>query len=127
MATCCPGWGPSDQFALPRGSCRARREADPHGAFERAATTHGGNTTMTDTEVAIIGAGPYGLSLAAHLRASGVDYRQFGAPMRLWQSAMPKGMYLKSQGFASNLSDPKRTHTLEAFCKATGRSYASYG
>lgn len=82
---------------------------------------------MTDTEVAIIGAGPYGLSLAAHLRASGVDYRQFGAPMRLWQSAMPKGMYLKSQGFASNLSDPKRTHTLEAFCKATGRSYASYG
>ena len=47
--------------------------------------------------------------------------------MRLWQAAMPKGMFLKSQGFASNLSDPERTHTLEAFCKATGRPYASYG
>ena len=36
-------------------------------------------------------------------------------------------MFLKSQGFASNLSDPKGTHTLEAFCQATGRPYASYG
>ena len=40
---------------------------------------------------------------------------------------MPKGMFLKSQGFASNLSDPKGTHTLEAFCRATGRPYQSYG
>ena len=47
--------------------------------------------------------------------------------MRLWEAAMPKGMFLKSQGFASNLSDPDGTHTLEAFCKATGRPYASYG
>jgi thioredoxin reductase len=36
-------------------------------------------------------------------------------------------MYLKSQGFASNLSDPVGTHTLEAFCQATGRPYADYG
>ncbi len=36
-------------------------------------------------------------------------------------------MFLKSQGFASNLSDPRGTHTLEAFCAATGRPYASYG
>ena len=40
---------------------------------------------------------------------------------------MPKGMFLKSQGFASNLSDPEGTHTLEAFCQATGRPYARYG
>jgi FAD-dependent urate hydroxylase len=83
---------------------------------------------MSDmVDVAIIGAGPYGLALAAHLRAAGVDYRHFGIPMRLWEAAMPKGMFLKSQGFASNLSDPEGTHTLEAFCKATGRPYASYG
>ena len=78
-------------------------------------------------DVAIIGAGPYGLSLAAHLRAAGADYRHFGIPMRLWAAAMPQGMFLKSQGFASNIADPGRTHTLEAFCKATGRPYASYG
>jgi FAD-dependent urate hydroxylase len=83
---------------------------------------------MSDAvDVAIIGAGPYGLSLAAHLRAAGVDYRHFGLPMRLWQAAMPQGMFLKSQGFASNLSDPDGTHTLEAFCQATGRPYKGYG
>jgi thioredoxin reductase len=83
---------------------------------------------MTDAvDVAIVGAGPYGLSVAAHLRAAGVRYRQFGLPMQLWQAAMPSGMFLKSQGFASNLSSPDGSHTLEAFCAETGRPYASYG
>jgi FAD-dependent urate hydroxylase len=83
---------------------------------------------MSDTaEVAVVGAGPYGLSLAAHLRAAGVSVRHFGLPMQLWQTAMPTGMFLKSQGFASNLSDPEGTHTLEAYCRATGHRYASYG
>jgi lysine/ornithine N-monooxygenase len=78
-------------------------------------------------DVAIIGAGPYGLSLAAHLRAAGVNYRHFGMPMRLWRESMPQGMYLKSQGFASNLSDPRHAHTLEAFCQAVNHPYRSYG
>jgi len=83
---------------------------------------------MSDTvDVAVIGAGPYGLALSAHLRSAGVDYRQFGIPMRLWKETMPKGMFLKSQGFASNISDPDGTHTLEAFCKKTNHPYASYG
>jgi FAD-dependent urate hydroxylase len=83
---------------------------------------------MSDAvEVAIVGAGPYGLSLGAHLRKAGVSVRQFGLPMQLWKDFMPEGMFLKSQGFASNLSDPGHTHTLEAFCKATGRPYRDYG
>lgn len=83
---------------------------------------------MSDAvDVAIVGAGPYGLSVAAHLRAAGISFRQFGLPMRLWREAMPKGMYLKSQGFASNLSDPEGSHTLEAFCKKTSHPYRSYG
>ena len=73
-------------------------------------------------DVAIVGAGPYGLSLAAHLRAANVNYRQFGMPMRLWRESMPQGMFLKSQGFASNLSDPEGRHTLEAFCAGDGSS-----
>jgi cation diffusion facilitator CzcD-associated flavoprotein CzcO len=40
-------------------------------------------------EVAIIGAGPYGLSAAAHLRAAGVETRSFGAPMEFWSTHMP--------------------------------------
>jgi FAD-dependent urate hydroxylase len=78
-------------------------------------------------DVAIVGAGPYGLSLAAHLRAAGVNFRQFGRPMHLWREQMPRGMFLKSQGFASNLSDPVGARTLAAFCRATGRPYADYG
>jgi thioredoxin reductase len=78
-------------------------------------------------DVAIVGAGPYGLSLAAHLGAAGVPFRVFGLPMQLWRDAMPAGMYLKSQGFASNLSDPAGRHTLRAFCASTGREYADYG
>lgn len=78
-------------------------------------------------EVAIVGAGPYGLSVGAHLGAARVPFRQFGLPMQLWRDAMPAGMFLKSQGFASNLSDPAGKHTLRAFCAATGRDYADYG
>jgi FAD-dependent urate hydroxylase len=78
-------------------------------------------------DVAIVGAGPYGLSVGAHLRKSGVRVRQFGSTMSLWRDAMPQGMFLKSQGFASNISDPDGTHTLAAFCRATGRPYADYG
>jgi thioredoxin reductase len=77
-------------------------------------------------DVAIVGAGPYGLSVAAHLRPLGVRLRTFGLPMNLWQ-AMPSGMFLKSQPFASNLSDPARACTLEAFCRATDRPYVSHG
>ena len=57
----------------------------------------------------------------------GVSFRQFGLPMHLWRATMPRGMFLKSQGFASNLSDPAATLTLDAFCGATGRPYADYG
>ena len=79
------------------------------------------------TDVAIVGAGPYGLSVAAHLRRSGLSVRQFGLPMHLWRACMPQGMFLKSQGFASNLSDPAGQLTLATFCRATGRPYADYG
>jgi thioredoxin reductase len=81
----------------------------------------------SSTEVAIVGAGPYGLSVASHLRRSGLAVRQFGLPMHLWRDMMPRGMYLKSQGFASNLSDPVGAFTLSVFCQVTGCPYADYG
>lgn len=70
-------------------------------------------------EVAVIGAGPYGLSLAAHLRARGISYRIFGKPMQSWHE-MPPGMFLKSEGVATNLSEPKRTCTLSSYCQLNG-------
>ena len=78
-------------------------------------------------DVVIIGAGPYGLSLAAHLRARGVDFRIFGNPMGFWLNHMPKGMRLKSEGFASFLYDPNSTFTLAHYCKREGLPYADIG
>ncbi len=68
------------------------------------------------TQVAIIGAGPYGLSVAAHLRAQRVDFRIFGQPMFAWRRQMPAGMFLKSEGFAASLSEPEHRHTLPEYC-----------
>lgn len=73
--------------------------------------------------IAIIGAGPYGLSIAATLARKGVPFRIFGRPMDTWINHMPKGMLLKSDGFASNLEDGRRGYTLEAFCREKGISY----
>lgn len=78
-------------------------------------------------DVVIIGAGPYGLSIGAHLKACGVDFRIFGYPMLTWREHMPKGMHLKSEGFASSLSDPESTFTLEAYCREKGIPYAHTG
>jgi len=79
--------------------------------------------TDATTDIAIVGAGPYGLSLAAHLRACGVNFRIFGSPMKTWRDHMPPGMLLKSDGFASNLSDPAAACTLGGFCKERGEPY----
>lgn len=75
-------------------------------------------------DVAIIGAGPYGLSIAAHLKARGVEFRIFGRPMQTWLTNMPKGMRLKSEGFASSLYDPESAFTIRRYCAGIGIPYA---
>lgn len=75
------------------------------------------------SQVVVVGAGPYGLSIAAHLQAAGVRFRIFGAPMSTWREQMPAGMYLKSDGFASNLSEPSGALTLQQFCAERGIEY----
>src|SRR6202044_1910566 len=70
---------------------------------------------MKPCDVAIIGAGPYGLSAGAHLKAKGIAACVFGEPMEFWANKMPEGMLLRSPRVASNLSDPDRAFTLEAY------------
>jgi len=70
--------------------------------------------------VAIVGAGPYGISVAAHLRAAGIDFRVFGKPIQRWRTQMPQGMFLTSDAAASNLSDPSGEHTLARYCAERG-------
>jgi thioredoxin reductase len=80
---------------------------------------------MTDT--VIVGAGPYGLAIGAHLKRRGIPFRIFGRPMDSWRAHMPKGMLLKSDGFASNISDPDGQLTLERFCQERSIPYGHTG
>lgn len=70
--------------------------------------------------VAVIGAGPFGLSTAAHLRARGIPVRVFGDPMVSWRDHMPEGMLLKSTPAASSFDCPQPGHTLADYCDAAG-------
>lgn len=77
--------------------------------------------------VAIVGAGPYGLSVAAHLRSCGIPFRIFGRIMDSWLDHMPEGMKLKSDGFASSIYDPESKFTLKKFCASRGIEYGDTG
>ena len=68
-------------------------------------------------DVVVVGAGPYGLSTAAHLLGRGLRVAVFGKPLELWREHMPHGMLLRSHLFASNLSDPGQDHALAQFFK----------
>ena len=73
-----------------------------------------------DCEVAIVGAGPFGLSLGAHLNSAGIDTRIFGRPMSFWREHMPSGMKLRSPWAATHIVDPDNLLTLDAFAAVTG-------
>ncbi|MGW6969967.1 FAD-dependent oxidoreductase [Streptomyces zaomyceticus] len=70
-------------------------------------------------DLVVVGAGPYGLSVAAHAAARGLRLRAFGRSMESWH-AMPSGMFLKSEPWASHLSDPEGAYGLDAYAAARG-------
>ena len=74
---------------------------------------------MSDTDVAILGAGPYGLAAAAHLRRAGVEVRILGDPMSFWRG-MPAGMLLRSNWTATCIAGHQGPWSLDAFCAASG-------
>jgi len=66
-------------------------------------------------DVVVVGAGPYGLSTAAHLQGKGLKVAVFGEPLKLWRDHMPRGMFLRSHWWATNLSDPHKNYGYEQF------------
>ncbi|MFJ6743732.1 NAD(P)-binding domain-containing protein [Streptomyces sp. NPDC091279] len=71
-------------------------------------------------DLLVVGAGPYGLSIASHAVSAGLDVGVFGRPMASWRDHMPRGMFLKSEPWASNLSDPGGRWSLAAYCASRG-------
>jgi hypothetical protein len=70
--------------------------------------------------VAIIGAGPYGLAAAAHLRAANVPFRIFGDAVSFWRDHMPVGMKLRSPWGATHIADPAKRQTLDTYYEQAG-------
>lgn len=70
------------------------------------------------TDVLIIGAGPYGLSLASRLRNHHVDFVILGESMGSWRHNMPAGMYLRSSW--DWYLDPQGIWTIERFLEDRG-------
>ncbi|MFZ1998340.1 MAG: hypothetical protein WAU73_03015, partial [Candidatus Sulfotelmatobacter sp.] len=78
------------------------------------------NSRSSNCYAVVVGAGPYGLSSGAYLRAAGVETRVFGEPMAFWENQMPAGMCLRSNWGASHIADPKQELTLDAYRRQNG-------
>ena len=93
---------------------------------------------MSHVDTVIVGAGPYGLSLAAHLAAQNIDHRIFGHPMQFWSQLAAAGgeRYLKSFCFGTDVATPacgfsfadySRPRGLETFEPCSIKDFADYG
>jgi predicted ATP-grasp superfamily ATP-dependent carboligase len=87
--------------------------------------TRGPRRRRNPAAVAVIGAGPYGLAAATHLRALDVPARVFGEPLEFWREQMPEGMILRSRSRSSHIADPHRAFTIDRFAEAEGRKLHS--
>ena len=72
------------------------------------------------TNLLIVGAGPFGLAVAAQAAHLGVEYLVVGRPMEFWRRNMPKGMFLRSA--CDWHLDPQNVHTIEAYLKEQGKT-----
>jgi cation diffusion facilitator CzcD-associated flavoprotein CzcO len=80
---------------------------------------------MNEIDLAIVGAGPYGLATAAHTRRLGLSTAVIGDPMWFWRHRMPAGMVLRSPNVASDIADPENRLGLSAYEAASGAGVPS--
>lgn len=79
-------------------------------------------STLRETPLLIIGAGPFGLAVSAYAHHLGIDHLIVGQPMESWKANMPQGMILRSH--ADWHLDPAEIHTIERYCEHRGLTLA---
>src|SRR5437899_2089231 len=79
------------------------------------------SVSATHYDAVVVGAGPYGLSTAAHLLGRGLSVAVFGKTLELWRNHMPEGMLLRSHWWATDLSDPRRQYGFERFLRESDK------
>lgn len=81
---------------------------------------------MSRCDVAVIGAGPYGLSATAHLRLiKSLDVHTFGEPMSFWERNMPLGMLLRSGWAATHIADPHQSLTMDRYQATSSKHFST--
>ncbi len=75
---------------------------------------------MTKSDVLVIGAGPFGLSISAHLTNRGIEHMIVGRPMNTWRNHMPLGMFLKSEPYGSDFSSAEKGYDIAAYARLHG-------
>jgi FAD-dependent urate hydroxylase len=79
-----------------------------------------GERFVAISDVLVIGAGPFGLSVSAHLRNRGVEHTVVGRPMNTWRAHMPLGLFLKSEPYGSVISAPAPGYDIAAYSRLHG-------
>lgn len=73
-----------------------------------------------NTDVLIIGAGPFGLAVAAQAAHDGIEHLIVGQPMEFWRRHMPRGMFLRSA--CDWHLDPLNVDTIDSFLGTQGKT-----
>ena len=76
---------------------------------------------MENCDIAIVGAGPFGISAAAYLNEiKGLEVRLFGEPMSFWKCRMPARGLMRSRWDASHISAPRNHLSLDVYRNSNG-------
>ena len=84
---------------------------DSWGSLEASAESH--------TDLLIVGAGPFGLAIAAYAQQYGIRHQLVGTAMGFWRDNMPEGMLLRSTCDWS--LDPLDDYSIDAYLNSLGK------
>ncbi|MGI2295943.1 NAD(P)-binding domain-containing protein [Paenibacillus sp. GXUN7292] len=71
-------------------------------------------------DVIIVGAGPYGISLASYAIQNKLEYKLIGHPMDFWTTQMPQNMFIRTPYELVQFPHPQNKLTIQQFAQEKG-------